>query len=264
LQSQSLGEALSQYVATLSAKGQQVGLHELNRFVSWCGRDREADDIMPSEVASFGEVVAKKGYSRERVAPIKAFLTYLKKNGTTHLGLASHLRLPKMKKSQWASNDMGAAVSVELTPKGYANLQARRDTLLEDRITIIADIKRAMEDKDFRENAPLDAAKEKQSQTESSLRDVLNTLENAVIRQSGSTTSPAQVKRGHTVIIREMSSGKDKKYTLVDSSEADPSKGKISHTSPVGQALQGKSAGEEVQISVPLGTFNYRIEKILG
>ena len=53
-------------------------------------------------------------------------------------------------------------------------------------------------------------------------------------------------------------------YTLVDVREADVSEGKISTTSPVGQALLDRFVGEEVTINVPKGTLRYLVQRITG
>ena len=57
---------------------------------------------------------------------------------------------------------------------------------------------------------------------------------------------PARWRFGSKVTIKD-SAGKEHTYTIVGSSEADPSQGKISNESPVGQALLGrkrKAAGQ--------------------
>ena len=257
-----LREAADLYLVSLGDEQRRENQQEVDKFIRWCGRDRGVEELTPVEIADYGESVAGEGYDLARVAPVKAFLTYMKKAGLTPAALASHLRLPKVKKTLRLRSGKQPAALVELTAEGYAQLQSRRQVLLVERVRIVGDIQRAMADKDFRENAPLDAAKEKQSQIESMLREVESTLENAVIRQKGHKLSATRVKQGHTVILKELDSGKESKYTLVDSTEADPAKGKISDSSPVGRALLGKSLGDEVHISVPRGTMHYRIEKI--
>ncbi|HEY8343714.1 MAG TPA: GreA/GreB family elongation factor, partial [Bacillota bacterium] len=46
------------------------------------------------------------------------------------------------------------------------------------------------------------------------------------------------------------------------STEANPSQLKISNESPVGKALLGRKAGEELAINVPAGTLHYRVTAI--
>ena len=51
-------------------------------------------------------------------------------------------------------------------------------------------------------------------------------------------------------------------YTIVGSAEADPMNFKISNESPVGKALLGKQAGEDVVVDAPQGTIELKILEI--
>ena len=51
-------------------------------------------------------------------------------------------------------------------------------------------------------------------------------------------------------------------YTIIGSTESDPSKGLISNESPVGNALLGKKKGDVVAIAAPVGTMNFEIVEI--
>ena len=55
------------------------------------------------------------------------------------------------------------------------------EVLKEDRASAVEDIRQAMMDKDFRENAPLEAAKERQGIIESRIRDLEAAITNAQI-----------------------------------------------------------------------------------
>lgn len=55
--------------------------------------------------------------------------------------------------------------------------------------------------------------------------------------------------------------GKEDRFQIVGSPEADPSKGKISNESPVGKALLGKRVGEKVLVS-PASNIAYKIKRI--
>ena len=54
----------------------------------------------------------------------------------------------------------------------------------------------------------------------------------------------------------------EEQYTLVGPAEADPTIGRISHESPIGQAIIGKSIGDSVQVSTPGGNITFEIIKI--
>ena len=53
--------------------------------------------------------------------------------------------------------------------------------------------------------------------------------------------------------------GEEQTYYLVGSQEADPRKGLISNESPIGRALIGKRAGEEVTVVAPGGSFDIKV-----
>ena len=55
--------------------------------------------------------------------------------------------------------------------------------------------------------------------------------------------------------------GKKDEFVIMGTLEANPSLGKISNESPVGKALIGHKAGEEVVVSSPIKTI-YKIKKI--
>ena len=67
---------------------------------------------------------------------------------------------------------------------------------------------------------------------------------------------------GAKVTLRDADSGKKLVYLLVDVREADVSAGKISTTSPVGQALLDHVVGDKITINVPKGTLRYSVEKV--
>lgn len=56
--------------------------------------------------------------------------------------------------------------------------------------------------------------------------------------------------------------GKKSIFHLVGEWEADPTNQKISHESPLGQALIGKKIGEKVEIQAPAGKLSYTILSI--
>lgn len=51
-------------------------------------------------------------------------------------------------------------------------------------------------------------------------------------------------------------------YTIVGSSEADPSSGRISNESPIGEAFLGRAVGDAVDVTTPVKTTTYKILEI--
>jgi transcription elongation factor GreA len=55
------------------------------------------------------------------------------------------------------------------------------------------------------------------------------------------------------------SDGEELVYTIVGPAESDPAAGRISDASPVGRALVGAAAGDEVTVRTPRGESRYRV-----
>jgi len=126
---------------------------------------------------------------------------------------------------------------------------------------VIEEIQRAAADKDFRENAPLAAAREQKAHLDGRIKELEATLNQAKIMGEDQDTS--RVKFGDTVVLRDLSSGKEFSYTLVDPREANPAQGKLSVASPLGKAIVDKEKGQTVEVVAPAGTFCCSIEDIL-
>ena len=60
----------------------------------------------------------------------------------------------------------------------------------------------------------------------------------------------------------EDETGTEMTFVVVGSAEADPAAGRISNVSPVGRALIGRSAGDDVAVAAPRGEVHYRIVRI--
>ena len=112
---------------------------------------------------------------------------------------------------------------------------------------------------DLKENADYIAAKEDQAFIEGRILKVKEMLRSSVLISN--QLNKQEVSIGSTVTISEENSGEEQ-YTLVGSVEADPSMGRISHESPIGQAIIGKSTGDSVQVSTPGGNITFEIIRI--
>ena len=151
-----------------------------------------------------------------------------------------------------------------MSQEGYDRLLADLESLKEERVKVVEDIKLAMADKDFRENAPLDAAKERQGFIESQIRDLEDSLAKAKVIDSSSAEPRQKVSVGARIALRDVDSGRKMVYTLVDVREADVASGKISTVSPIGQAILDRSVGDEVTVNAPRGQVQYLIQEILN
>jgi transcription elongation factor GreA len=74
--------------------------------------------------------------------------------------------------------------------------------------------------------------------------------------------STEKVSIGARVKLLDIGYDEEVEYYLVGSTEADPSKSKISNESPVGKALINKKVGDIVEVAVPDGTIQFKILEI--
>ena len=265
-----LHDALSLFVTDKktgkNAKKPMDGHQEIIRFIDWYGRDRQVNDLSPSQIEEYAKEFSQRGAdAQKRLAPVKEFLAFMRKKGWTDINLATHLRVSRSRRnSVGGRSTAGSQASVaQLSKEGYKSLVAELDNFKEQRVEVIEDIRRAMADKDFRENSPLDAAKERQGFVEAKIRELESELTSAQILSDGAKLNAGKrVVVGSSITIKDSASGKRINYVLVDKREADASSGKISTVSPVGQALLDRTVGEVVEITVPKGTLSYVVEKI--
>ena len=250
-----LAEVADAFLSNLPPEERGKTQAEISKFVRWLGSSRQVQDISPVDVASYGELITPSA-----VKPLRSFLTYIRKKRFISTSLAPHLRAKKTSLKTvavWQS----AQVQATLTAQGYAKLEKELANLKNQRSQVIEEIQTAAADKDFRENAPLAAARERKAHLDGRIKEIEATLNQAKIIGEDRDTSRA--KFGDTVVLRDLSSGKEFSYTLVDPREANPAKGKLSVASPLGKAIMDKEKGQTVEVVAPAGTFRCCIEDIL-
>jgi len=257
-----LVQAATHFLASLPPQEREECQQELNKFVRWYGRERPLSELAAPEVASYAErMEGSSANAVKRLAPVRAFLSYAKKEGLIKHNLAVHLRVKKGSLKQGPPGK-GQIDTVTLTPEGYQELQAELSALQGERPRIAEDIRKAAADKDFHENAPLDAAKDNQGMVEARIRQLETILKSAVVTTK--KVDNAKVTLGSTVTLQDLSSNEELRYTLVNPNEASPSKGKLSIASPTGKALLSRGQGEVIEVAAPAGTLRYRIARIKG
>lgn len=110
---------------------------------------------------------------------------------------------------------------------------------------------------DLSENAEYHEAKDEQGFIEGRIAELEVLLSSAVIIER---SADGCVSVGSTV--RVSANGKEKEYTIVGASEADPLAGKISNESPLGKAFIGRCEGDTIEVAVPTGKMIYSIIKV--
>jgi len=258
----SLGEAAAHLLVSLSPEAREVSQQVVYKFARWCGWERPFAELTASEIANYAERLSLSDTDyKKKLELIRVFLIYAKKQEWSKSNLALHLKTKKGKSSLRASSGRVPKDTVNLTQQGYAKLEAELVALKEKRPQIIDEIRKAAADKDFRENAPLEAAREQRGHLEGRIIELEETLKLAtVIEEKQEETSKVSV--GDSVILQDLVSGEELHYILVSPKEVDPNQGKISSASPIGKAVIGRGQGEVVDVVAPVGKLRYQIKQI--
>ena len=266
-----INQAVGSYLAGLTQDERSSFAADLNAFARWFGPHRSLRSMAPPDLERYQEQLmaeSRTGVS-QRLEALRAFLVEARRQRWIDTNLAVTIKL-KRKKGQEPpkapnSNAVAAEAtengSLRLTREGYQKLAEELNYLeTEMRPRIAQELRTAAADKDFRENAPYDVAKQHQGEVEARIRELKRILETGeVVEQAASSHI---VDLGSRVTLRDLAEDEEIVYTLVGPGEIDPKQGKISIQSPVGKALAGKVVGDEVEVEVPAGTLRLRVEKI--
>lgn len=113
---------------------------------------------------------------------------------------------------------------------------------------------------DLSENAEYQEARDLQAATEERVKNLEDLVKNTRIITDGKKRS--EISFGSKITIRKEGSTEAHEYTLVGSEEADMRVKKLSHISPLGNALMGKKKGDTFTFETPSGKQTYTIEKV--
>lgn len=146
---------------------------------------------------------------------------------------------------------------IPFTKTGYDKIVAEYESYKHDRPDAVVNLRLAREMGDLSENGYYKAARARLSSIDANLRRLERIIKNAKIVEHFNTGS---VDIGSTVEL--LSNGKSIRYTIVGGYESDPSNHSISHLSPLGKSIVGKSTGAVVSVSTPRGLVSYTIVSI--
>jgi transcription elongation factor GreA len=122
------------------------------------------------------------------------------------------------------------------------------------------EIRRAREHGDLRENAEYKAAKERQAYLHARIGMLKKRL-NEISLVNLDRIPRDRAAFGSTVHLRE-TTGDTFVYQLVMPEDADGEKGWISTASPIGRAVVGKEAGDEIRVPTPNGTRVFEVLRV--
>lgn len=147
-----------------------------------------------------------------------------------------------------------------LTLEGKEKLELELDELKNvTRKEVSEQIKEARSYGDLSENAEYDAAKDRQAEVEARINQIEEMLKYVKIIDSSEIKTDVVTPGAKITLEIE---GNECVFTLVGTSEADPSKKMISYESPIGAAVLNHAVGEVVQAATPAGVKEVKIVKI--
>ena len=147
---------------------------------------------------------------------------------------------------------------IQLTKQGYESLQNElRDLSENKRPKLVERLANARAEGDLKENSDYHNAKDELEFLDGRIEELEVVIKNAQIVEA---RNGGGVSIGNSVKVKV--NGSEHTYHIVGEWEANPVEKKISHTSPLGQALVGKEKGEKVEVEAPAGTVIYEIVDI--
>ncbi len=258
-----LGEALQEYLEYLKPEIRVRNGGYVRKYVEFAGQDVWISSITGSHVEYYrdSQIQSTDPAAPERVAALKDWFQFLKKRNYTEANFGIHVRV---KKTGTRAGNAAAQVrieqqSIEMTAEGIEGLQNELKELQEARPVIIKSIQEAREDKDFRENSPLEAAREALAFNEQRQREIETVLKRAVINEAGVGDLSSI---GSFVTVTRLDNNSTVVWKLVGAREANATEKKISVESPVGKALLAKRAGDTVTVEAPSGVLEFRIDEV--
>ena len=145
-----------------------------------------------------------------------------------------------------------------MTYEGLKKLEDElQDLKVNRRKEVAQKIKEAREQGALSENAEYDAAKDEQRDIEARIEEIEKILKNAEVADD--EFGAGVINLGSTVTVYDCEFDEEIVFKLVGSTEAKSLENKISNEAPLGKALIGKVAGDEVEVETPSGIMKYKV-----
>jgi transcription elongation factor GreA len=160
-------------------------------------------------------------------------------------------------------NDSDDSQQTLVTREGLKKIKDELNELENVRRKEVAQrLKEAISFGDLSENSEYEDAKNEQALVEGRIAELKGMIKTAKLITEKKSSGKV-VKIGSTVTIQNLTDKDEPEtYTIVGSTEADPTAAKISNESPIGAALVNEEQGEEVSVEAPAGKQKYKILKV--
>jgi transcription elongation factor GreA len=210
-------------------------------------------DVAPGAADGAGGVTGRASGGTVRRTPRAASTTPARPRATP---------APRSTAAKRKPGDRPALETTWVSAEGIERLKAEHAELSGPRRQeVIGRIKSAKELGDLKENADYSSAREEQSFLEGRIKAIEQTLRSATVIETPAGDAAGKVTLGSTVTIQD-DNGERTTFVVVGSAEADPAKGRISNVSPVGRALLGQAAGDDVVVATPRGEVHYKLVEL--
>lgn len=153
---------------------------------------------------------------------------------------------------------------VLVTKDGLAKLKEELQHYKDVRRKEVAQrLKEAISYGDLSENSEYEEAKNEQAFVEGRIIELEKMVDNSHIISEAAKSTDKVVQIGTTVTVQNITEKDEPEtYTIVGSTEADPTASRISNESPIGSAILGKTKDDIVKVKVPAGLYEYKILKV--
>lgn len=149
--------------------------------------------------------------------------------------------------------------AILVTQEGLNELKQELKVLRDDkRPEAVKRLQMARDMGDLSENSEYSSAKLDLEFIDERITTLENKLKKAKVVVKSTTTKTVGIGSVVTVEV----AGKQISYEVVGEGEADIKEKKISHNSPIGEALKGKKEGDLVKVKAPAGNVEYKIKNI--
>lgn len=259
-----LGQAFQEYLDSLKPEIRHRNGVYVRKYVEFAGHDLWLASLTGSHVENYREtqIQPTDPAAPDRVAALKDWFQFLKKRGYTDGNFGIFIRVKKSggRTARASANQVRLAQeTIEMTAEGVEALRKELEELTSQHPAIIKAIQEAREDKDFRENSPLEAAREALAFNEQRRREIEAALKRAVIADKQVADVSAV---GSTITVTRLDNDSSNTWKLVGPREANARDQKISVESPVGKALIGRRPGDSVTVETPSGSLDFRVERV--
>ena len=256
---------MSEYLKSLKPEQRRQHEQHVRRYVEFMGEDFQVSQLTGSRVESYAEAQIRPTdpNAQDRVVALKAWFQYLKKKDYVAENHGIHIRVRKT-----AGRTPGRSTStrqlhepLEMTAEGLEALQTELAEIQATMPGMERAVATAREDGDLRENAPYHAAREALAFKTNRKQQIESALKRAVVVERAAAADDRSTV-GSVVTVTRMDKGETIVYKLVGAREANAADKKISVESPVGAKLLGRRPGDQVEVNVPSGVIQYRVDAV--